>query len=115
MSRKTVKDENYLDRVPVIKDGLEWTADDGGAVTISVENKGFFNRIAQKFFKKPKVSYVHLEENGSFVWLAIDGERDIAEIGRLVRERFGEKAEPLYERLAKYIAMLGSCGFITFK
>lgn len=118
MSKKNKKmkiDENYLERVPVRRESVEWTLGDDGMVTISIHNKGFFNKIAQIFFKKPKISYVHLEENGSFIWQSLDGERDIIKIGELVRERFGEKAEPLYERLAKYIAMLVDCGFAEFK
>ena len=59
-------DENYLERVPVRGD-FKWSADDENKVTIEIENKGFFNRIAQKFFKKPKISYVHLDEMGSFI------------------------------------------------
>ena len=114
MSNKTKTQENYLDRVPVIKEGIEWLADENGIVTINIINKGFFNRLAQLLFRKPKVSHIHLEENGSFVWQTIDGKMNIAEIGILVKERFGEKAEPLYERLAKYFQMLDNCGFITW-
>ena len=71
--------------------------------------------IAQKLFKKPKVSFVHLDANGSFVWPLIDGQRNIAEIGALVREHFGEECEPLYERLIKFFEILKSYNFISFK
>ena len=49
MKKKT--GENYLERVPVRGD-FKWSADDENKVTIEIENKGFFNRIAQKIFKK---------------------------------------------------------------
>ena len=62
--------------------------------------------------KKPKISYIHLDEFGSFVWRQIDGERDIIKIGEAVKEHFGEKAEPLYERLAQYFKILESYGFV---
>ena len=106
--------ENYLERVPVRGD-FKWSSDDENKVTLEIENNGFFNRIAQKFFKKPKISYVHLDEMGSFVWPLIDGEKDIIEIGRFVEEHFGEKANPLYERLANYFRILESYGFIKWK
>ncbi len=113
MSKKLVISENYLEKKP--KRGIEnWTVDDSGLVTLEVENKGVFNRIAQKLFKKPKVSYIHLDEMGSFIWQKIDGESDIITIGEAVKAHFGEKAEPLYERLAKYIKMLEGYGFISF-
>ena len=115
MSKKLKKGENYLERIPARKDTVEWTADEKGIVTLNIHNKGFFNFIAQKFFKKPKVSYVHLEENGSFIWQIMDGKKNIIDLGKEVDERFGEKAHPLYERLAKYIQMLDSYGFIEFK
>ena len=112
--KKQIK-ENYLENIPRHKDGMNWSQDEKGIVTLEVENKGAFNRIAQKLLKKPKISYIHLEEFGSFIWLAIDGQRDITAIGGLVRERFAEKAEPLYERLAQYFKTLEGYGFVTFK
>lgn len=115
MSKKIKKDENYLERIPVRKENLEWTKDEKDIVTISIRNKGVFNFIAQKLFKKPKVSYIHLEENGSFIWLSMDGKKNLVEIGKELDEKFGEKAHPLYERLAKYVQMLETCGFIEFR
>ena len=106
--------ENYLEKVPRRKEGLRWSTDEKGVVTLEIENNGVANRIAQKLLKKPKISYVHLDEMGSFVWPVIDGEKDITELGRLVDEHFGEKAHPLYERLAKYFQILHSYGFIKW-
>lgn len=106
--------ENYLDRIPCRPAELNWSQDDTGAVTLDIENKGVFNRIAQKLLKKPKVSHIHLDEFGSFIWLQIDGERDLTAIGRLVGEHFGDKAEPLYERLARYFKTLESYKFINW-
>ena len=107
--------ENYLDRIPQKSENIGWSSDDNGAVTLEVENRGVFNRIAQKLFKRPRISYIHLDENGSFIWPLIDGVRDITEIGKLVDEHFGEKAQPLYERLAKFFQILDSYGFIVWK
>lgn len=112
---KKKQQENYLDKVPQRAESLEWTTDENSIVTLCIENKGFFNKIAQKFFKKPKISYVHLDELGSFVWPIIDGEKDITALGVLVKEKFGEKAEPLYPRLAKFFQILESYGFVAIK
>ena len=112
--KKKVISENYLEKVPLRAD-LKWSADDDGKVTLEIENKGFFNRLTQKLFKKPETSYVHLDETGSFVWPLMDGEKNIIEIGKMVEEKFGEKANPLYERLAKYFQILDSYGFIKWK
>jgi len=115
MSKKKITENNYLDRIPLRKEGLGWSVDDNGLVTLEIENKGVFNRIAQKLLKKPKISYIHLDENGSFIWPLLDGEKDITAIGRLVDEHFGEKAHPLYERLVKFFQILDSYGFISWK
>lgn len=105
--------ENYLKKIPFRKEKLNWSQDEKGFVTLEMENTGVANQIAQLVFKKPKISYIHLDEFGSFIWQAIDGERNIIAIGELVFEQFGERAEPLYERLSQYIKTLESNGFVT--
>ena len=107
--------QNYLEKIPVRTEGIEWSKDEKGIVTLEIVNKGVFNFIAQKLFKRPKISYVHLDETGSFVWPHIDGEKNIIEIGKLVEVEFGEKANPLYERLATFFRVLESYKFIGWK
>ncbi len=113
--KKAKKNENYLERIPERPDKIKWSTDEEGIVTLDIENTGFFNRLAQKFFKKPKVSHVHLDKMGSFIWPLLDGEKDIVAIGVLVKEHFGDEAEPLYERLAKYFQVLDSYSFVEWK
>ncbi len=115
MKSKNKKSENYLERRPLRPEHIKWSADEEGIVTLSIENTGVFNRIAQKLLKKPKISYIHLDKMGSFVWPLIDGEKDIIALGVLVKEHFGEDAEPLYERLAKYFQILESYSFVEWK
>ena len=114
MKNKNISKENYLERIPKRAEHFNWSQSADGIVTLEIENKGAFNRIAQKFFKKPRISYVHLDEMGSFIWPLIDGEKSILEIGEYVETHFGEKANPLYERLAKYFQILESYGFINW-
>ena len=113
--KKNKISENYLERIPLRSPYLEWKTDEDGKVTLEIENTGFFNRIAQKFFGKPRISYVHLDTTGSFLWPLIDGEKNIIELGVSVKEEFGDKAEPLYERLAKFFQILESYNFIIWK
>ena len=115
MKRKEKISENYLERIPARNSAIEWTADDKGKVTLNILNTGIFNKIAQKLFKKPPVTYIHLDEHGSFVWQIADGERNIIALGEDVKEKFGEAAEPLYPRLAKFFQILDSYGFIKFR
>ena len=76
---------NYLDYVPMHnEDKYPFQTDDNGAVTIMVENKGVFNKIAQVVFRKPRISKIHLDEMGNFIWPYIDGARTIYDISELV-------------------------------
>lgn len=114
MKKKDKKNENYLERIPKRPDKYEYSVGEDGIVTLQIENKGVFNTIAQKLFKKPRISYVHLDEMGSFIWPYLDGKMNITELGKLVDEKFGEAAHPLYERLAKYFQILDSYGFVDW-
>ena len=111
---KNLSAENYLERIPLRHPSIQWSTDDG-LVTLEIENVGWANRLAQKLFHRPKISYVHLDEMGSFIWPLFSEERDIVALGKLVEERFGEAANPLYERLSKYIGILESYHFILWK
>ncbi len=115
MKNKNIKHENFLEKKPVHKQGLIWSQDEKGNVTLEMENTGVANRIAQKLLKKPKTSYIHLDENGSFIWPLIDGKKNILEIGEAVEAHFAEKAHPLYERLSQYFKTLEKYGFVEFK
>ena len=104
--------DNYLDYVFKKNDDLTWTESESGEVVVEMENKGFTNRIAQKLFKRPAKSYITLEGMGSFIWTCIDGKRSVYYIGFLLRDKYGDAAEPLYERLSVYIKHLEQVGFV---
>lgn len=113
--KKSNHQDNYLLKTPAKHPIIKWNSDENGIVTLEIENKGVFNLLAQKLFKKPKISYVHLDKFGSFVWSVTDGIRNISQIGESVKKQFGSEAEPLYERLAKYYQILYSYHFIEWK
>lgn len=109
---RSKKKDNYLELKPLRNEKIKWSKD-GEQVTLEIENKGVWNSLFQKLLKKPRISYIHLDEIGSFVWPLSDGEKTITEIGKAVEIRFGDKAEPLYERLAEYFRILESYNFIS--
>ena len=93
---------------------MGWHRDRKDCVVLEVKNTGLFNRIAQKIFNKPEITNVHLDLQGSYLWPLIDGEKTVTELAALQKERFGEKAEPLYPRIVKYFQILESYHFVTF-
>ena len=111
--KKKNKQENYLDRIPEIND-KKWELDDNGFVEVTVENTGLYNTIAQKFFKRPRYSFIKLDTYGTCVWQQIDGKKTIYEIGQILKDTHKGAADQLYERLASYFKILENNGYVIF-
>ena len=105
---------NYLDFVPVKNPQLPWQEDEGAIVTVEVTHRGLAAKVAQIAFNRPKVSHIHMDAFGSFIWKEIDGEQNIYEIGQKVKEHFGKEAEPLYERLTTFFLLQPENKNITY-
>lgn len=113
--KKRQKDPgNYLHRIPKRSDSLTWHQNLQNRVVLKVENKGFFHGAARFFARRPLYSKIYLDQLGSFVWLRINGEDSVETIAMQVEEAFGEKARPIYPRLAKYLQILKENGWIEF-
>ncbi len=112
--KKQIISKNYLELCPIRNEEIKWSEKDE-KIVLEIKNKGIANKIAQKLLKKPKISYVDLDEMGSFIWPLMDGKTNIIDLGIKVKEQFGEDAEPLYERLAKYMQILESYNFVKCK
>lgn len=109
------RNENYLELIPLHNPKYKSVTDETGNVTILQENKGIFYFLTQKLFGKPRISQIHLDEIGSYIWPLIDGRKNILQIADSVKEHYGEKAEPLYHRLATYFSTMEQYGFIVMK
>ena len=107
------KSENYLDFIPIINSKNDWSEGEDGIVTIHMVHRGFYATIAQKVFHTPRVSHIKLDEYGSF--LRINGERTVGQLAQQLKEQFGDQAEPLYDRLVKYMQILRNNEFILFR
>ena len=109
------KKENYLDYVPLVNPQNSWSEDEQGVVTIHMVHRGFYDRLAQKFFHTPRVSHIKLDEYGSFLWKHIDGQTSVGTLAQHMKDRFGDGAEPLYDRLVHYMQILRNNEFILFR
>ena len=69
-NKKNKQQINYLDLIPVRPEKLGWHIDRRERVVLEVKNEGFFNRIAQTYFRRPQTTKVHLDVQGSY--LAVD-------------------------------------------
>ncbi|WP_101698555.1 PqqD family protein [Clostridium minihomine] len=111
---KKRKRENYLDFVPVINPRNTWD-EKKSIVTIHMVNRGFAHTIAQKLFRSPRVSHIALDQYGSFLWKKIDGVRTVGDLANEMKAQFGDKAEPLYDRLIHYMKILHNNRFILYQ
>lgn len=114
MGRKKKQQKNYLVLVPERAQQIRWETGEDGIIILQVENTGVFNRIAQKVFRRPKYTNVHMDKYGSFLWPLIDGKKTVMELAELQKEAFGEEVEPLYPRIVKYFQIVESYHFIRF-
>lgn len=113
MKKNQGNQKNYVEKIPrIIKEN--WTVLEDGMVEITVENKGFYNTLAQKLFKKPRFSFIKLDEHGSCVWQQIDGKKNIYEIGQILEKKQKEAGTQLYERLCTYFGILEKNKYIEF-
>ncbi|WP_148409050.1 PqqD family protein [Murimonas intestini] len=108
------EENNYLDYIPVPDPGFEWDLDEKGIVTVHMVNRGFYNWIAQKLFKRPGISHIRLDETGSFAWKQMDGKRSIYEIALLMEKHLSGAEGPGYSRLAEYFRILYRNHFIGY-
>lgn len=109
------KDNNLLDYVPLIAQQIQWSENEDTIVTVDVVNKGMFNRIAQVCFGRPKSQPYCIGRIWKF-YLETDRRKTYNyDIAMLVQEQFGEKAEPLYDRLLAYFRTLQGHGFIVLQ
>lgn len=109
------KKDNLMEYIPVKNPKINWKILENDKVEIELVNRGFFKWITQKFFKKPRISKIALEEIGSFIWLEIDGNKTVLELSKSIESKFGKKAEPIIDRMVKYLRILFTHRFIYYK
>lgn len=112
MSKKEPK--NYLDYIPIKNPDVEYETNENGKVTVYIEWKGFYHKIAQKFFRRPRVSDIKMDGYGSFVWLCIDDKKDVHQLSRELDEKYPQMEKSL-SRLIKFLEILHDNRLIYWK
>jgi len=78
-------------------------------------NSKFWGPILQPLLaENKKYIKINLDEFGSATWLKMNGSVKVYEISSFLKEKFGEKIEPVDERLGKFLSMLYEQRFISF-
>ncbi|MDZ5252163.1 PqqD family peptide modification chaperone [Clostridium sp. LIBA-8841] len=87
-----------------ICDNLKYEVDENGIVTVLEKQ----DHKIQRFFRKLKVKIpmykkITFDEYSSEVFSQIDGTKTVKEIGEELEAKFGDKVQPLYERLLVFL------------
>jgi hypothetical protein len=82
---------------------LEWREEDGRCVLLRPRLRSM--RLARWVGRLGGNPYyrIRLDEVGTLVWGACDGQTSLAEIMALMRARFGDRVEPADQRLARFV------------
>ncbi|WP_048055390.1 PqqD family protein [Pyrococcus sp. NA2] len=104
--------ERYLNLIPVRNPKVELRKVRGKYyLFIPMESKlDFLARIIHGKYRR-----IELDEVGAYVWELCDGKRTVREIGVMLKDKFGEKVEPLYERLITFMLELRKRNLIEFR
>ena len=101
--RKILKSANYLDLHPFPL--CEYEKNENNLLTV----------FMPRFNNKTEHIKLKLDEFGSTCWLLMDGENSVKEIADKLYSKFGEKIQPINERLTKFLTHLYMQKIIYFK
>ena len=85
-------------------DNVNYKIDDNGIVTVLEKQDHKIQKFFRKLrFKIPLYKEITLDEISSEVFTQIDGIKTVKEIGECLEVKFGDKVNPLYERLLVFL------------
>ena len=106
--------EEVLNIVYKICNSMEFEVNNKGIVTILEKQDHKIQNFLRKIkFSIPQYKKIELDEYCSTVFLLIDGNKTVKEIGKSLDEKFGSKVHPLYERLLIFLNHIDvNCNYI---
>lgn len=102
MKEKNITELNLLDIIPI--HNIKWEQNSKGQVLLfksKLKNPLLVKYILPRM-KKPYYKII-LDDIGSFFRENCNGTRTVKKIAELQKERFGDKVEPLYDRIATFL------------
>jgi len=126
--RRKPRGPNILDLVPERNRHLQFSVreeplgkaapkDPGAAGTVTIRVPRFRGALGQglcRLFRVAPWINVNLDAYGSLVWTAMDGKRTVRQLGKKLKDRFGEDVEPIYRRLAEFLSLLERNTIISY-
>lgn len=108
------KNEEILNTIFKVCENIEYKVNNIGIVIVLEKQDHKIQRFFRKLkFKIPLYKEIQLDEISSTVFLQIDGCKTVKEIGVNLKEKFGDKVDPLYERLLVFLNYINyDCKYI---
>ena len=105
---------NLLDMTPVRE--VEWEEDESGVVTLvrsrpRVRGPRSMGRWVSFMLAPPRI---RLDAVGSVAWLRMSGTLKVGDLAALVREDFGERVDPVNQRLGHLVRLLKRERFVSY-
>ncbi len=110
---KNKEKDNFLLYIPEIKH-REFEIQDGKVILYFQHNK-LIERFARWLVKKSNNSDITLDDQGSTVWILIDGNRNIYDIAVEMSKKFEDNKDVAIERAVRFLSYLARKGWIKFK
>jgi len=111
--KKNKESKNLLEIIPsklcesVVEEGKEY-------VLLPKFPSKFGRKFIMPVLSKPYAK-VELDEIGVFIWAQIDGEKNIYDICQIAKEHFGDKIDPVFDRVGKFFSYLKLSVMVEFK
>lgn len=87
-----------------VKDNLEYEVNNDGIVTVLEKQDHKLQNLLRKInFNIPKYKKIEMDKLSSDVFLQINGERSVKDIGEYLEDKYGEQVNPLYDRLLVFL------------
>lgn len=108
-----MNDEDALKLIFKISNNIDYEVDNKIVTVLEKQNHPIQNFFRKLKFRIPLYKKIKLDEYCSFVFLQIDGEKTVEEIGRNLESIYGEDCHPLYERLLMFLNHIEiNCNYI---
>ena len=110
---ETKQPRNLYDLVPRQRRKFEERADGNVDVLLPRYGENAAGRLLRWVFNNKPVR-VQLDDVGTTVWYLCDGRRSVHEIARSLEGRFGDRLEPLHERLGQFLQQMHKAELIEW-
>ena len=112
--KKTDSSINYLELTPLRN--YDYVIEENGLVSVFVPKFDikWIDAIMSRIIKSRSFK-TKLDEFGTETWLEMDGNKSVQLISEHLSKKFGERINPVNERLTNFLSQLYKNNFITFK